>query len=81
MATLIRCTAHVDRAAIESGTLTLTMTGGALTAGRKYVLMFERRESAALQPCQTRLYGWLGNDDDVVLDADGNAHDPIRVGQ
>lgn len=81
VATLLRCTAHVDRAAIESGTLTLTMTGGVLTAGRKYVLMFERRESAALQPCQTRLYGWLGNDDDVVLDADGYAHDPIRVGQ
>lgn len=77
-------TCTVGSVDVSSGTCALTLGTGyasfpASTSGR-YILMFERRNSADLQPCQTDIYGWLGNASGLVTDSASATHTAIQAG-
>lgn len=69
----------VTGAGTASITITLDGNGTAYDTGAEYVAVFADRADDALQPCQTDLFGWLGNSSGKVIDSDTNESIAIMV--
>lgn len=82
--TIWPCT--VSAVNVSAGTCTVTLASGASAfpasnvGGERYVLFFAARDNASLQQCQIDYYGWLGNNEDVVVDSTGAESAPATVG-